>query len=51
MHVYGKGRHGLSLPDARTHPSNELPEVSADMKYWIDECAGFFAERGLVIAD
>lgn len=51
MHVYGKGRHGLSLPDARTHPSNELPEVSADMKYWIDECTGFFAERGLVIAD
>lgn len=51
MHIYGLGRHGLSLPDARTHPANELPEVSGDLKYWIDECAGFFAEHGLVIAD
>lgn len=51
MHIYGKGRHGLSLPDARTHPANELPEVSLDMKYWVDECAGFFAERGLVIEE
>ena len=51
MHIYGKGRHGLSLPDARTHPSNELPEVSQDMKYWVAECAGFFAEQGFAIAD
>lgn len=51
MHIYGKGRHGLSLPDARTHPANELPEVSDDMKYWVDECAGFFAEKGLAITD
>lgn len=51
MHIYGKGRHGLSLPDARTHPANELPEASSDLKYWIDECVGFFAEQGLVIED
>lgn len=51
MHIYGKGRHGLSLPDARTHPANELPEVSDDLKYWINECAGFFAERGFGMKD
>lgn len=51
MHIYGTGRHGLSLPDARTHPANELPEVSLDMKHWVEECAGFFAEKGLVITD
>ena len=51
MHIYGKGRHGLSLPDARTHPANELPEVSEDLKYWINECAGFFAEKGLGITE
>lgn len=51
MHIYGTGRHGLSLPDARTHPANELPEVSLDMKYWVDECVGFFAERGFTITD
>lgn len=51
MHIYGTGRHGLSLPDARTHPANELPEVSSDLKYWIDECVGFFAEKGIVIED
>lgn len=51
MHIYGKGRHGLSLPDARTHPAKELPEVSEDMKYWVDECAGFFAEKGFGITD
>lgn len=51
MHIYGTGRHGLSLPDARTHPANELPEVSGDLKYWIDECVGFFAEKGIVIED
>lgn len=51
MHIYGTGRHGLSLPDARTHPANELPEVSLDMKYWVDECAGFFAERGFAITE
>lgn len=51
MHIYGKGRHGLSLPDIRTHPLDNLPEVSGDVKDWVDACAGFFAEQGLVIND
>lgn len=51
MHIYGKGRHGLSLPDMRTHPSDNIPEVSEDLGDWVAACIGYFAERGLVIAD
>ena len=51
MHIYGTGRHGLSLPDIRTHPSDNLPEVSVDVGDWVEACIGFFAERGLVMAD
>lgn len=51
MHIYRKGKHGLSTADAMAYPSYGLPQISPDVPGWIDACIRVFAEWGLRITD
>ncbi len=51
MHLYRKGKHGLSTADAMAYPVYDLPEISADVPGWLESCIRFFREIGMTIAD
>lgn len=51
MHLYHRGKHGLSTADAMAYPVTELPEISRDVPGWIEGCIQFFEETGLKILD
>ncbi len=46
LHIFHKGRHGLSLADERVYPVGEVPPVSADLPEWVCKMQDFFAEFG-----
>ena len=51
LHLYRKGKHGLSTADAMAFPAWGIPEISWDVPGWLEACAGFFREIGLTITD
>lgn len=51
LHIYRKGKHGLSTADAMVYPSYDLPGMSWDVPGWIDACVRFLNEIGLDITD
>lgn len=51
MHIYRQGRHGMSLTNEQVYPAGGVPEHSADVPGWIDECIRFFSECGFCILD
>jgi len=51
MHIYRRGRHGLSTADEMVYPAWDLPEISGDVLDWLDAEMGFFRECGLKIKD
>ncbi len=51
LHIYHRGKHGLSVADATAHSVSDLPSVSADVPAWPERMTDFFAEQGFGIAD
>lgn len=51
LHIYRKGKHGLSTADAMAFPAWNLPEISWDVPGWPDACMRFFGEVGLTVTD
>lgn len=51
LHIYRKGKHGLSTADAMAFPTWNLPEISWDIPGWPDACIRFFREVGLTVTD
>lgn len=51
MHIYRRGRHGLSTADEMVYPTWDLPEISGDVPDWLDAEMRFFRECGLKIKD
>ncbi len=51
LHIYAKGRHGLSTGDSCTNRSWDLPDVSGDVTSWIISAMMFFEEHGFRIID
>lgn len=51
LHIYRKGKHGLSTADALAYPVYDLPEISWDVPGWLEACIRFFEEVGLTVTD
>lgn len=51
LHIYRKGKHGLSTADAMAYPVYDLPQISWDVPGWLETCIQFFREVGLTISD
>ena len=51
LHIYRKGKHGLSTADAMAFPAYNLPEISWDVPGWLEACVRFFRENGLTVTD
>lgn len=51
MHIYRRGKHGLSTADVAVYPSGDLPEVSWDVPSWLESQLHFFEECGFGIRD
>lgn len=51
LHLYRKGKHGLSTADAMAFPTYNLPPTSWDVPGWLESCIRFFTEIGLTITD
>jgi hypothetical protein len=51
LHIYRKGKHGLSTADGMAYPVYDLPEISWDVSGWLDVCIGFLTEIGLTVSD
>jgi len=51
LHIYRKGKHGLSTADAMAYPVSSLPEISWDVPGWLEACIRFFQEIGLTVSD
>ena len=51
LHIYRKGKHGLSTADAMAYPAHALPEISWDVPGWLETCIRFLEEIGLRITD
>lgn len=51
LHIFERGRHGLSTGDTAVYPVGEVPPHSADMESWLDMSAVWLAERGFRIKD
>ncbi len=51
LHIYRKGKHGLSTADAMAYPVYGLPEISWDVSGWLEACIRFFGEIGLTVTD
>ena len=49
LHIYYKGRHGLSLADETVYPIELIPEISPDVLDWVDGMMTFFREQGFYI--
>lgn len=51
MHIYRKGKHGLSTADEMVYPCWDLPEISWDVTGWLESEIRFFADCGMKIQD
>ena len=51
MHLYHRGRHGLSTADEAVYPVGGVPEISPDVPGWVDAMIEFFKEIGYKITD
>lgn len=51
MHIYRKGKHGLSTADEMVYPSFGVPETSWDVAGWLDTMLRFFGDIGFKITD
>ena len=51
LHIYRKGKHGLSTADTMAYPSYDLPRISWDVPGWLEACVRFFEEIGLTVTD
>lgn len=51
LHIYRKGKHGLSTADTMAYPAHGLPEISWDVTGWLETCMRFFEEIGLTVTD
>lgn len=51
LHLYRKGRHGLSTADEMVYPVSSVPEVSWDVPGWLESEIRFFGDCGLKIRD
>lgn len=51
LHIYRKGKHGLSTADPMAYPADALPEFSWDVPGWLGTCIRFLEEIGLMITD
>ena len=51
LHIYRKGKHGLSTADCMAYPAYALPEISWDVPGWLETCVRFLEEIGLMITD
>lgn len=51
LHIYNRGKHGLSVADATAHLTYDTPPVSADVPAWPERMMDFFAEQGFCITD
>lgn len=47
MHVYRRGKHGLSTADSQSYPMEGVPPVSWDVPGWLEAEIRFFEEIGL----
>ena len=47
MHIYRKGRHGLSTADERVYPMEGVPPISWDVPGWLEAEIRFFEEIGM----
>lgn len=51
LHIYRKGKHGLSTADTMAYPAYDLPQISWDVPGWLEACIRFFREIGLTVTD
>lgn len=51
LHLYHRGKHGLSNADETVYPAGGVPAVSWDVPGWLEAMVRFFAEKGLKIKD
>lgn len=51
MHIYRKGKHGLSTADEQVYPVDQVPEASWDVPGWLEAEVRFFEEIGIKIKD
>ncbi len=51
LHIYNRGRHGLSTADENVYPAGQVPPMSRDVPGWIEAEMEFFREMGLRIID
>jgi acetyl esterase/lipase len=49
LHIYRKGKHGLSTADTMAFPAYGLPQISWDVPGWLEACVRFFGEVGLTV--
>lgn len=51
FHLYRRGRHGLSTADELVYRADDVPEVSWDVRGWVNAEMRFFADCGFKIQD
>lgn len=51
LHIYHRGKHGLSNADETVYPAGAVPPVSWDVPGWLEAMVRFFGEKGLAIKD
>lgn len=51
LHLYHRGKHGLSNADETVYPAGAVPPVSWDVPGWLETMVRFFGEKGLTIRD
>ena len=51
LHLYRKGKHGLSTADEMVYPVDAVPEISWDVPGWLESEIRFFADCGMKIKD
>lgn len=47
MHIYRRGKHGLSTADGQSYPMDQVPPVSWDVPGWLEAEIRFFEEIGI----
>ncbi len=51
FHLYRRGRHGLSTADELAYRTDDVPEVSWDVRGWVQAEMRFFTDHGFKIQD
>lgn len=51
LHLYRRGKHGLSTADQMSYPVYDLPQTSWDVPGWLDTCLQYLKEIGFAITD